>query len=106
LPSASFSPDSSPQSGVQDLSWFYLVFRSTPVCVQLILGLSIIYPTIDVGFPFHPLITLPTGEVFNVFQLAVIGLALQRAAYIAENRAGRHPLGGSRSGRRRRRRSA
>jgi len=78
----------SPNPVFKSLSWFYLwVFRGTPVYVQLTFWglLSVIYPTIDVGFPFlHPLITLPTGEVLNVFQLAVIGLALNEAAYIAE----------------------
>ncbi|WP_394770554.1 amino acid ABC transporter permease [Lacisediminihabitans sp.] len=78
----------SPNPVFKSLSWFYLwVFRGTPVYVQLTFWglLSVIYPTIDIGLPFlDPLISLPTGDVLNVFQLAVIGLALNEAAYIAE----------------------
>ncbi|MDQ1597546.1 MAG: polar amino acid transport system permease protein, partial [Microbacteriaceae bacterium] len=70
------------------ISWFYLwIFRGTPVYVQLVFWglLSVIYPTLSIGLPFAPpLITLPTGDVLNVFQLAVIGLALNEAAYLAE----------------------
>ena len=78
----------SPNPVFKSLSWFYLwVFRGTPVYVQLTFWglLSVIYPVIDLGLPFlSPFITLPTGDVLNVFQLAVIGLALNEAAYIAE----------------------
>jgi polar amino acid transport system permease protein len=78
----------SPNPVFKSLSWFYLwVFRGTPVYVQLTFWglLSVIYPVIDLGLPFlHPFITLPTGDALNVFQLAVIGLALNEAAYIAE----------------------
>ena len=78
----------SPNPVFKSLSWFYLwVFRGTPVYVQLTFWglLSVIYPTLDLGLPFlQPFITLPTGDVLNVFQLAVIGLALNEAAYIAE----------------------
>jgi polar amino acid transport system permease protein len=78
----------SPNPVFKSISWFYLwVFRGTPVYVQLTFWglLSVIYPTIDIGLPFlDPLISLPTGDVLNVFQLAVIGLALNEAAYIAE----------------------
>jgi polar amino acid transport system permease protein len=78
----------SPNPVFKSLSWFYLwVFRGTPVYVQLTFWgvLSVIYPTLNLGLPFlHPFITLPTGDVLNVFQLAVIGLALNEAAYIAE----------------------
>lgn len=77
----------SPNPVFKSLSWFYLwVFRGTPVYVQLTFWglLSVIYPVIDLGLPFlSPFIT-PTGDALNVFQLAVIGLALNEAAYIAE----------------------
>jgi polar amino acid transport system permease protein len=70
------------------ISWFYLwIFRGTPVYVQLVFWglLSVIYPTLSIGLPFAPpLITLPTGDALNVFQLAIIGLALNEAAYLAE----------------------
>ena len=78
----------SPNPVFKSLSWFYLwVFRGTPVYVQLTFWglLSVIYPVIDLGLPFlSPFITLPTGDALNVFQLAVIGLALNESAYIAE----------------------
>ncbi|MDQ1529053.1 MAG: polar amino acid transport system permease protein [Actinomycetota bacterium] len=70
------------------ISWFYLwIFRGTPVYVQLVFWglLSVIYPTLSIGLPFAPaLITLPTGHALNVFELAIIGLALNEAAYLAE----------------------
>ncbi|MBG6108375.1 amino acid ABC transporter permease [Frigoribacterium sp. CG_9.8] len=78
----------SPNPVFKSLSWFYLwVFRGTPVYVQLTFWglLSVIYPVIDFGLPFvDPFISLPTGDALNVFQLAIIGLALNEAAYIAE----------------------
>ncbi|MET4782378.1 amino acid ABC transporter permease [Glaciihabitans sp. UYNi722] len=78
----------SPNPVFKSLSWFYLwIFRGTPVYVQLTFWglLSVIYPVINIGLPFiHPFITLPTGDTLNVFQLAIIGLALNEAAYVAE----------------------
>jgi polar amino acid transport system permease protein len=73
---------------IKSVSWFYLwIFRGTPVYVQLTFWglLSVIYPTISIGLPFlHPLITLPTGSTISFFGLAVIGLALNESAYLAE----------------------
>ncbi|MDQ1555695.1 MAG: polar amino acid transport system permease protein, partial [Actinomycetota bacterium] len=78
----------SPNPVFKSISWFYLwIFRGTPVYVQLTFWglLSVIYPTLSFGLPFTaPLVTLPTGDALNVFQLAVIGLALNEAAYLAE----------------------
>ena len=78
----------SPNPVFKSISWFYLwIFRGTPVYVQLTFWglLSVIYPMINLGLPFlHPFITLPTGDALNVFQLAIIGLALNEAAYLAE----------------------
>ena len=78
----------SPNPVFKSISWFYLwVFRGTPVYVQLTFWglLSVIYPVINLGLPFlNPFITLPTGDALNVFQLAIIGLALNEAAYLAE----------------------
>jgi len=78
----------SPNPVFKSISWFYLwVFRGTPVYVQLTFWglLSVIYPVINLGLPFlHPFIVLPTGDALNVFQLAIIGLALNEAAYLAE----------------------
>ncbi len=78
----------SPNPVFMSISWVYLwVFRGTPVYVQLTFWglLAVIYPTIDLGLPFvHPFISISTDQALNVFQLAVIGLALNEAAYIAE----------------------
>ncbi|WP_026918988.1 amino acid ABC transporter permease [Gordonia shandongensis] len=71
-------------------AWVYLwIFRGTPVFVQLTLwGLvGSLYQTVDVGVPFGPTaITIDIQELSlkYVFFLAVIGLALNEAAYMAE----------------------
>ncbi|HEU4807938.1 MAG TPA: amino acid ABC transporter permease [Homoserinimonas sp.] len=73
---------------VRGVAWIYLwIFRGTPVYVQLVFwGLfATIYSTIDVGIPFlDPWITWETEDVIDVFWLAVIGLALNESAYMAE----------------------
>jgi polar amino acid transport system permease protein len=73
---------------LSSIAWFYLwIFRGTPVYVQLTFWglLAVMYPTISLGLPFiNPFIELPTGDVLNVFQLAIIGLGLNEAAYLAE----------------------
>lgn len=72
----------------KSIAWAYLwIFRGTPVYVQLVFWglLSVIYPTLSIGIPFlPPAITLPTGQALNYFELAIIGLALNEAAYLAE----------------------
>jgi len=73
---------------VTGIAWLYLwVFRGTPVYVQLVFwGLfSTIYSTIDLGIPFaEPWLSLDTNAIISVFWLAVIGLALNESAYMAE----------------------
>jgi polar amino acid transport system permease protein len=73
---------------VKYIAWLYLwVFRGTPVYVQLVFwGLvATIYSTIDIGIPFTaPWVSFQTSETIPVFWLAVIGLALNEAAYMAE----------------------
>ena len=73
---------------VKGVAWLYLwIFRGTPVYVQLVFwGLvATIYATIDIGIPFTaPWISLETKAVIDVFWLAVIGLSLNEAAYMAE----------------------
>jgi polar amino acid transport system permease protein len=73
---------------VRGIAWLYLwIFRGTPVYVQLVFwGLfATIYSTIDIGIPFlDPWITWETADVIDVFWLAVIGLALNESAYMAE----------------------
>ena len=70
------------------ISWAYVwIFRGTPVYVQLTLWglLSVIYPTLQLGLPFvHPFVSLGTDGALNFYELAVIGLGLNEAAYLAE----------------------
>jgi polar amino acid transport system permease protein len=73
---------------VKGIAWLYLwVFRGTPVYVQLVFwGLfATIYSSIDIGIPFtEPWLSLDTNAIISVFWLAVIGLALNESAYMAE----------------------
>lgn len=78
----------SPNPVVKSLAWFYLwIFRGTPVYVQLtIWGLiSLIYSSIDIGIPFmDPWVSFSTNAALSTFTIAIIGLALNEAAYMAE----------------------
>lgn len=78
----------SPNPVVKAVAWAYLwLFRGTPVYVQLVFwGLvPIIYKTIDLGIPFtEALVSITTKDFLSYFTLAVIGLALNEAAYMAE----------------------
>jgi polar amino acid transport system permease protein len=78
----------SPNPVVKSLAWFYLwIFRGTPVYVQLVFWglIAIIYQSIDIGIPFtEPWLSFETKDVLGPFWLAVIGLALNEAAYMAE----------------------
>jgi polar amino acid transport system permease protein len=70
------------------MSWFYLwIFRGTPVYVQLVFWglLSTIYKVIPIGLPFlPPIFSFHTTDALSFFTLAVIGLGLNEAAYLAE----------------------
>lgn len=78
----------SPNPVFRSVAWFYLwLFRGTPVYVQLVFwGLvTVIYKSIDIGVPFsEPWISISTKDFFSYFTLAIIGLALNEAAYMAE----------------------
>lgn len=78
----------SPSPVVKSVAWVYLwIFRGTPVYVQLTFwGLfAVIYPTLGVGLPFMPpVFEFETNAIFTAFVLAIIGLALNEAAYMAE----------------------
>ncbi|WP_458106566.1 amino acid ABC transporter permease [Arthrobacter sp. R3-55] len=69
-------------------SWFWVwFFRGTPVYTQLIFwGLvAVLYPRITIGVPFGPeLLSLTTQDLLNAFWAAVLGLALNESAYLAE----------------------
>lgn len=77
-----------PNRVTSTVAWAYLwVFRGTPVYVQLVFWglLSTIYPRLDIGVPFvHTFFSIPTAFFDNVFWLAVVGLGLNEAAYMAE----------------------
>lgn len=78
----------SPNPVLRAIAWIYLwIFRGTPVYVQLVFWglLSTIYRSITLGIPFTDIgMSWTTQDTLSVFWLAVIGLALNEAAYMAE----------------------
>ena len=64
--------------------WF---FRGTPLLVQLIFwyNMSTLFPTIGIGIPFGPtLASWETNTLITPMTAAILGLALNEAAYMAE----------------------
>lgn len=78
----------SPNPVLKSVAWVYLwIFRGTPVYVQLVFWglLATIYTSVSLGVPFmEPWVSFPTQALLNTFWLAVIGLALNESAYMAE----------------------
>lgn len=78
----------SPNPVVAAVAWGFLwLFRGTPVYVQLVFWgmIPTIYKTIELGIPFtEALVSINTKDLLSYFTLAVIGLALNEAAYMAE----------------------
>lgn len=78
----------SPNPVVKAIAWVYLwIFRGTPVYVQLTFwGLfAVIYPKLGIGIPFtEPFFEFDTKTIMTAFTLAIVGLALNEAAYMAE----------------------
>jgi polar amino acid transport system permease protein len=78
----------SPNPVLSSAAWVYLwVFRGTPVYTQLVFWglISVLYPQLGFGIPFGPeFANFRTTEVITFFVAAVIGLALNEAAYMAE----------------------
>ena len=78
----------SPNPVLSSVAWIYLwVFRGTPVYTQLVFwGLvSVLYPDIGFGIPFGPeFASFKTQELIVPFVAALLGLALNEAAYMAE----------------------
>jgi polar amino acid transport system permease protein len=75
------------------VSWVFIwVFRGTPVYVQLVFWglLSTIYHSFFIGIPglhfgnFYLGLHIPITQDFSLFWLAIIGLSLNEAAYMAE----------------------
>jgi polar amino acid transport system permease protein len=73
---------------MRGVSWFYIwVFRGTPIYTQLVFWglLSVLYPRLSLGVPFGPeLFVFETSDVITAFWAALLGLALNEAAYLAE----------------------
>jgi polar amino acid transport system permease protein len=79
----------SPNPVLRSVSWGVLwFFRGTPVYVQLVFWglIATIYHQIDIGIPFGPTFaTFDMAHFLNhTFWIAVIGLGLNEAAYMAE----------------------
>lgn len=73
---------------LKSMAWLYIwIFRGTPVYVQLVFWgiLALIYPVFTLGIPFTtPWVTVPNEIFTNLFITAIIGLALNEAAYMSE----------------------
>lgn len=78
----------SPNPVFKAVSWAYLwIFRGTPVYVQLVFwGLvPTIYQNVQLGVPFGPsLLHFDLQSLSFPFVLAILGLALNESAYMAE----------------------
>jgi polar amino acid transport system permease protein len=78
----------SPNPVFRSVSWVYLwIFRGTPVFVQLVFWglITTIYANIQLGIPFGPtFFHLNIQSLSLYFLLAIIGLGLNEAAYLAE----------------------
>ena len=63
------------------------IFRGTPLLIQLLFWYNLAYllPNIEIGIPFGPtLISWETNELITPFVAAILGLALNEAAYMSE----------------------
>ncbi|MFN3008060.1 amino acid ABC transporter permease [Mycolicibacterium wolinskyi] len=78
----------SPNPVFRWVSWVYLwIFRGTPIYVQLVFWglIPTIYKNIQLGVPFGPsFFHLDLQSLSIPFLLAILGLALNEAAYMAE----------------------
>jgi polar amino acid transport system permease protein len=70
------------------VSWTYIwFFRGTPVFTQLIFWgfISVLYPKLSAGVPFGPEFWhFTTADLVTASRAAILGLALNEAAYLAE----------------------
>jgi polar amino acid transport system permease protein len=78
----------SPNPILSSVGWLYVwFFRGTPVYTQLVFWglIGVLYPTLGLGVPFGPqFVEFSTSELIVPFMAALIGLALNEAAYMAE----------------------
>jgi polar amino acid transport system permease protein len=66
---------------------YIVFFRGTPLLVQLIFwyNISALYPDFSVGIPFGPqFLNIDLNQVITPIGAAIMGLALNEAAYMAE----------------------
>lgn len=70
------------------VSWTYIwIFRGTPIYTQLVFWglISVLYPRLSLGIPFGPeFVDFTTKDLITASRAAIIGLALNEAAYLAE----------------------
>lgn len=78
-------------SAIAPLRWlaqaYVFVFRGTPLLVQLIFwyNMSTLFPQLSISIPFGPtLASWDTNSVITPMTAAIVGLALNEAAYMAE----------------------
>jgi polar amino acid transport system permease protein len=78
----------SPNPVLSGVSWFFVwFFRGTPLLVQLLVwyNLASLYPELSLGIPFGPeFLTLEVNALITPYLAAVLGLALNESAYMAE----------------------
>jgi polar amino acid transport system permease protein len=75
------------QAGRWFASGYTWLFRGTPLLIQLLAWYNLAYlvPTISLGIPFGPtLASWDTNELISPFTAALLGLALNEGAYMAE----------------------
>jgi polar amino acid transport system permease protein len=70
------------------VSWVYIwIFRGTPIYTQLVFWglISVLYPKLSLGVPFGPeWLHFTTSDLITASRAAILGLALNEAAYLAE----------------------
>ncbi|MGO1318454.1 MAG: amino acid ABC transporter permease [Cellulomonadaceae bacterium] len=70
------------------VSWAYIwLFRGTPIYTQLVFWglIAVLYPRLSLGVPFGPeFVEFTTKDLITASRAAILGLALNEAAYLAE----------------------
>jgi len=78
----------SPNPILSWVAWVYIwFFRGTPLLVQILFWgyIGALFRTVGLGIPFGPeFVTFQTQSLITVFFAAVLGLALNEGAYMAE----------------------
>lgn len=73
---------------LRGVSWFFIwFFRGTPVYTQLVFWglIAVLVPKISLGIPLGPsFVSLSTQDIFTAGVAALVGLALNEAAYLSE----------------------